>query len=208
MVSGAMFCSIGMWLYSKNIMSAAAGFFVGGIVGFPAGIVIGYLRRKESIEKGDLTEFPELAAVTTHEVVNIPLLVTALKNESKSVRKAALRALVEIGPQAAPAVPALIHQLLLGAPPDLIPKDGCEICGKKLTIWTRHVGTQRCLSCGNRVGTPSLTTYELAAEALGHIGPNAKQAVPALLRVRKSRDPGLSKACDRALKRIRKEPGL
>jgi HEAT repeat protein len=61
---------------------------------------------------------------------------------------------------------------------------------------------------GDALGDSEWAVRRQAAIALGHIGPDARPAIPALQKVSRDPDPLVRKAAQQALKQIRgREPG-
>lgn len=135
-------------------------------------------------------------------------LLTMLANGSTNDQRAAMQAIRSMGADAQPAVPYLIEAVTSGSPPDSPKSDLCANCGRRVTLWNRSFGSDICGKCKNDLQAirhqrglpPSLA--QLAAEALGGIGPAAESAVPALLHARHSRDRRLHEAANCALSHI------
>jgi hypothetical protein len=111
----------------------------------------------------------------------VPVLIELVKEDDLWVRILAIRSLARIGPEAQEAVPALIAALGDRRPVDPFDEPGTTL-GMDWAVWP---------------------AYREAAEALGAIGPDAKDAVPALLRLRPTNHQDYtSSTIDDALKRV------
>jgi hypothetical protein len=133
-------------------------------------------------------------------------LVGILRGGENDMKRAVILALGGLGSEAAGAVPALIEVVQERLPPEEWETDLCEVCRMELTIWNRHLGAQMCQQCSGRLlliqEEPERidpTVSEMAAVALGCVGPAAAPAAPVLRRAARSKDPGLSKAASDAL---------
>ncbi len=116
----------------------------------------------------------------------VPALIEALNGDDERVRSAAAVALGQIGPDAKDAVPAL--RAALG--PGLLGQNSARALGR--------IGPH---------GMPALIDAlkngsEHAALALGEIGPDAREAVPALLAAIKSGQEDVSRSAAEALRKI------
>lgn len=110
----------------------------------------------------------------------LPFLVAALADNNLNVRYWAATALKKFGPEATGAVPGLIGAL------KTFPGGKPELEGP-----VRYFPDVRSVS----------------AEALGAIGPGAKEAIPALEEATKDEDKDVQSAAIAALKNIRKDTG-
>lgn len=125
----------------------------------------------------------------------IPMLISALEDKDGSVQKFAVNALAHIGPPAKAAIPALSKVLrakendwLLDFAIDAFAKIGVE--------------DKEVLPILIQALEPGNECHSSAAKALGEIGPAAKQAVPALLKLLSDKDPAVRKTVGEALKKI------
>jgi ribosomal protein S27E len=199
--------------------------FLGGIIsllggGFSFPVLIGLVInggvltlaqnaiRLRSQNRWNPDQHPEMQDLV--EDGDLDALLTELRDGNRNDKRKALRAIAALGPKAVPATPALIELVKRAAPPQPWETDRCEICKDKLTVWNRSLGRQLCASCGKRLMAmrqnpddvdPSLA--EMAADALGQIGPRAAEAVPALDEVKTSKDFRLQQAATRAIRAIR-----
>jgi HEAT repeat protein len=122
----------------------------------------------------------------------VPALIAAIKDADAGVRLSAVEALGHIGPAAKQAVPALLDVLDKGDKGPL-PAPGF---GRFPAPFGQPLGSPRFLS--------PASARQLAAEALGRIGPDAKGAVPALFKVLKDDAHGLRDTAAVALRGIGK----
>ena len=102
----------------------------------------------------------------------VPYLVVALETHDFEVRLSAVKALEslgEMGPAAAPAVPALIESL----------KDESERFGAVYVL--RWIGPAAAAELGVALRSESREIRDGATEILADMGPKAKRAVPALI---------------------------
>jgi HEAT repeat protein len=116
----------------------------------------------------------------------VPVLIELVREEEPWVRILAIRSLGRIGPEAREAVPALIEVLGDSRIFDSFDEPRWDWEGGSLSDW----------AC--------LPVYQEAAAALGAIGPDAKAAVPDLIKLRRT-DGGndyTSSTIDHALKGI------
>jgi hypothetical protein len=111
----------------------------------------------------------------------VPVLIELVEEEDVWVRTLAIRSLARIGPEAREAVPALITVLGDNRAVDPSDEPGA-VLGSDWAIWP---------------------VYREAAEALGAIGPDAKGAVPDLIKLRPTGSHDYtSSTIDHALKHI------
>jgi HEAT repeat protein len=125
----------------------------------------------------------------------VPALIDALHDSDAGVRKAAAEALGKVDPDVKLAVPAL-----QGALKDKTPKEKCPVCHGSGKVG----GDSGPASCPTCVGTGVASTPVriAAAGALGQIGPDAKDAVPALREMQQDSNRAVSRAANMAIQRI------
>ena len=120
-----------------------------------------------------------MSAVSSLGASAVPHAITALKDPQRRVR--GLQVLARIGPESAPAVPALVELLKSGDPPTKT-----EVL---YTLGTIGPGAQNAVSAiCDQLSDNDPRVTEAAAIALGKIGPAATEAVPALDRLNQSND--------------------
>lgn len=150
------------------------------------------------VEKGDLDFIcPQaLVRIDPEGRVCIPALITALKNQDSSIVQEACESLGILGPRAARAVPALIeavfrdHDLRVGEehPNVSAVKALVRIRPAAGVAIPRLIETLKIVrkSEDNELAGDRFVVAEAAARALGAFGPEARDAVPALIRVLES----------------------
>jgi len=140
----------------------------------------------------------------------IDALIRLLGSPKSAERIRALEELEAIGPEAAPAVTAIIESLKRGIPPAEEQKNQCGFCSKALSVWTRdkiktptnQIGVPCCIPCRTRLQEGRPGEAQHAAEALAAIGKGAQASLPVLKQASRSHDPGLQKACKEAVRAI------
>jgi Sigma-70, region 4/HEAT repeats/PBS lyase HEAT-like repeat len=127
--------------------------------------------------------------------VIIPALMPLLKKTTETDSYMAAKAIGQIGPQAKQAVPALIQLLAARKPVPIYAEDLGMVpsSGGRFGAEPNPAGGGGFPNygrAGRRGGSPGIAAYwspaKAAANALGKIGPQAKEAVPALLEVLKN----------------------
>lgn len=153
-------------------------------------------------------EFAGLASDEADRQTPVERCIELLKHPKRSIRIESLHSLAEMGDEAAPAVPAIIEQLKTG---DISPDSAniCDMCGTKLTLWNRSLGSPRCGPCTHRVraaanGADQWTLAEVAADTLGRLGPSASAAAPMLKKLSQCPNPLLADKCRAALSAIQR----
>ncbi len=109
----------------------------------------------------------------------VPPLSAFLENRSDSIKEAAAEALGRIGPAASAAVPPLERMLSAGPRERLV---------AALALWriSRSIPALSVLVSGVKPGTSA--TLDLALESLKEVGPPAREAVPRLRELMRSKD--------------------
>jgi HEAT repeat protein len=120
-----------------------------------------------------------LGAVSSLGVGAVPHAIAALKDPQRRVR--GLQVLGRIGPESAPAVPALVELL----------KSGDEATKTEVlySLGAIGPGAQAAASAiSEHLAENDPRVAQAAAIALGKIGPGAKEAIPALAKLNQSKD--------------------
>ena len=138
---------------------------------------------------------------------DFPALVALLREGDEDQKRTVITGLRDLGAAATPAVPALVEVVKERLPFRPEQTGFCQVCQVPLTAWNhslfglpgKHPGV--CVKCEARsrmlAEAPESvdpTPAEMAAGALGRIGPLAKPAVPALKAACESKDATLSRA--------------
>jgi HEAT repeat protein len=108
----------------------------------------------------------------------IPVLIEALASRERELRRAACHSLARFGPEARPAIPALVRLVQESADSNDVPDEAADLLAR-LARATPHAADVIAVF----VTLLSRNTAELqriAAQALGAFGPSAAPAVPAL----------------------------
>jgi HEAT repeat protein len=159
-----------------------------------------------------------LAGIGPAAVDAAPALADALKDQNARVRVRASIALAKIGPRATAAVPALIQALSDNldwlSPREYAARALGEIgpeAGEAVPALTRVLTESDAAAEAKPASTRErwrgyhAQMRAAAAEALGKIGPEAKEAVPVLREALEDKDEGVRQAAAEALQRI--QPG-
>lgn len=155
----------------------------------------------------------------------VPALADLLRDPKTSIetKKSVAAALEKVGPAARPAIPVLIEVIQEKKQDDAIRRNAAaalvhigEPAVPALAIAFRNVSAPFYIRDALRkIGKPAVSAVaealtdknrsvrERAAVLLGDIGADAEEARPALTRAAKDPDPGVSKAAQAALKKIR-----
>lgn len=158
----------------------------------------------------NLVERPDFQCLVAK--CDVDALLHVLHHGGLVDQRLALQALGSLGKVA--AVPKLVEVVLQRVPPRPDETDCCRVCRRKLRAWNRDMGKQLCGKCARQLrllqqnpeNVPP-SPSQLAAEALGRIGPAAHSATPVLQRARQSADPRLRQAARWALNRIQRDDG-
>jgi HEAT repeat protein len=121
----------------------------------------------------------------------IAVWANALDKGKKADKFAAVTALMRAGPEAKPAVPALIKALA---------EDGLVRVFARLAL--SRVGEAAVADLQKALKSDNLPTRTGAADALGHIGEDARKAAPALAALLGDKEPGAREAAASALGHI------
>lgn len=157
------------------------------VVGIFLGMVVYWACRRHHVRIGQLDQFTQFQQAVVGK--DLAVLIEGLRQKQRGAEVAACRAMIDLGEDAAAAVPALVD-LLWGAvpleknwPPAGPPRyDCCLVCGKRLNIWSN---LRTCSACPSEM-SPAwdagdyLPVRGWAARALASIGPAAAAARPAL----------------------------
>jgi hypothetical protein len=203
-VAGVNWLGSFITLFQGGVVPAVISLVVNGGVLTQAALVADLSRKRRW---SSLSAHPEMRSAA--EQGDLAPLLRVLRRGRGNDLRAALAALGNMGPAAAPAVPDIVQVLLRRAPPVDGDKSVCHLCGVKLSLWNRDLTTNFCRGCfvyfsgrqQDQVGVAP-SPSEVAAEVLGRIGPAARPAVEALERVARSPEPHLRRAAEEALRRI------
>jgi HEAT repeat protein len=159
----------------------------------------------------------------------VPALIKALKDPDDSVRSAAIGAIEGIGEAAAEATPLLVDMIKAGAEGEgllaarALGKMGGRAVGPLLEALAKEAETDevrvRLVGALGRIGKPAVQDLakilsapeakvrQAAAMALGRIGPDARDALPALESAAGDKDKLVSTFAKIAIEKIRKATG-
>jgi HEAT repeat protein len=167
---------------------------------------LGYVLTNTEMEEARFQAACALELIGASAMAAVPDLVKALKDKSPRIRAKAADALGHVGPFAQEAMPALVEACkqtnaqvkihVLGAIGQI--RSHSEIALPALIQALRDKDEAK---DGSRV-----TVAQMAAGTLGLYGPQAKEAVPELLKVLKSKDTFLRCTAMGALGRIKAQP--
>lgn len=150
----------------------------------------------EALRDGDaqVRSAAELALSKIAPETVIPRLIRQLRDSSWQNRRQAAQLLGEAGAAAKPAIPAL-RAATLDRDSDV----------RKAAEMALRIVDANIPQLVAQLKSPSWTSRQEAAQWLGHIGPEARQAAPALEAATADPDPDVSRAAREALRKIKGE---